>query len=356
MSIEDIEKKQIELQRQLLEAKEHMMQVEAQLQIVYAEIQRQKIAQSSCQEQYTAKEVDLEITQESAPPLESDRALEMEIPKIILPKPLEINGFTKVEDFLYTHVVDLVPKNYNDHYQYYYFYIVKLARSLSLIGKELIFERIASIDDNEMLKEWRGIIDTCEKIIKYKKNNDKQGYTKMTNFFYQKYPKPINPFDSSTPVDLFIQVLTPYSGAYHLMYYLQAYYIELLAYNKKNFSSFEHVFAIEKAEINDNFLDLMKMLYMLFAKGWKIAIVPILDENIIYRPKRVAQDGKFFSLYYYEDYVEEPQMVTEEGDNSSVPSYYASGGSTFVNGHYRSGYWRNGRYVSGGYVKGHYRS
>jgi hypothetical protein len=81
-----------------------------------------------------------------------------------------------------------------------------------------------------------------------------------------------------------------------------------------------------------------------------------LDENIIYRPKSAAQDGTYFSLFYYDDYVEEPTMEIEENGEIPASTYDSFGGSTYVKSHYRSGYWRNGRYVSGGYVKGHYRS
>lgn len=370
MSIEDIEKKQIELQRQLLEAKELMMQVEAQLQIVYAEIQRQKIAKSSCQERFVDGVVKLKITNEETPPNEPDEMLDKEAPPMILPKPLTIKGYEDVKNFLRQHIKDIFSEDYTDLYKSNY-YIEQVAKSLSKIGKELVFEKIQPVVDDDILKGWREIIETCRKINKYKENNDEQGFTKMLNFFYQKYPKPNNPFIESKPVDLFTQALSPYSEAYLIMYYFGEYNRELSAYNQNvyeedrrergcshadKYAYLDYAIVIDLTEINDMLIHFMEVLYMLAVKGWKLAIVPILDENIIYRPKRVAQDGTYFSLYYYDDYVEDPQMVTDEEVKMSVPSYYASGGSTFVNGHYRSGYWRNGRYVSGGYVKGHYRS
>lgn len=356
MSIEELERKQSDLQSQLNEIKRLMEQTEAQLLCVYTEIQRYKIAQSSCQEHFADDEVDLKITQEETFQEGYEKTLDTEAPPVILPKPLTIKGYEKVEDFLWRHIKDTIPDAYNDQYKYFHSVLYGVARSLSIIGKEIIFEKIEPINDEDTLKEWREIIETCRKIYQYKKNNDKQGYVKILNFFYQKYPKPNNPFNGTTPVDLFTQAMSPYTDAYYLKYYLLAFQESVAEYNNKFWRESERVTQVQNTDIDDFFIKLMEMFYMLSVKHRKLAVVPILDENIIYRPKRVAKDGNYFSLYYYDDYVEDPQMVTEGNANPSNTAYYFSGGSTYVNGHYRSGYWRNGRYVSGGYVKGHYRS
>lgn len=370
MSIEEIDKKQRELQDQLHQVKVLATQIEAQIQRVYAEIQREKIAQASCQDHFIDEVVDLNITHEKVFLDEREETLETEAPPIILPKPLAIKGYENVRNILWRHIKELISEGYSDQYTFN-LYIEKVARCLSYIGKEVVFEKVQPVENDEILKEWREIIETCRKINQYKKNNDQQGYIKMQNFFYQKQPKPNNPFDRMPPIDLFTQALSPYIDACYLMYYLNAYKREFSSFNESEyeniikekgwreadfFKNFGYAIVVEEVEINDIFVSFMEMLYMLYTRGMKMLIVPVLEENIIYRPRRVAQDGKYFSLYYYDDYVEDPQMVTEEDEKSLNSSYYSSGGSTFVSGHYRSGYWRNGRYVSGGYVKGHYRS
>ena len=353
-SLEALEAEQRSIQKQVLILKEQLTKMETALASLNMRIQRYKVSQSACQKQFSEEKVKLNITEEPLDSVSDNDDEVTGVPPIVLPKPLKIKGYEKVEDFIWRHVNDILTE-LRDPY-YYRGIVNKIAISLSIIGKEIIFEKTECNKNEEQLKEWREIIATCNKIVSYKNNNDEQGYKKMVNFFYQRYPKPQSPFGLSQPTDFFAQSSSIYSDAFYLMFFMFSFKNELFKYNKQFWSDRDKVLSVDEIGINDILIDFMKMFYMLRLLGYSLAVVPIFDENIIYRPRRVAQDGHYFSLYYYDNYVEEPQMVTENEIKPVTPTYYASGGSTYVNGHYRSGYWRNGRWVSGGYVKGHYRS
>lgn len=292
-----------------------------------------------------------------------DAVVTKETYTIVLPKPLEIEGFKEIQDIIFYHLKELIPStSYSTPYRWYDDKLNAIAVALSLVGKELLLIKKDAPEDGKF-EEWRKIIETCRKIATYKRKGDKQGYNKYLSFFCEKYPIPNLQFDDDTlPLDFFLQNDSVYVDAYQLMYYVNAFK-KTIESDYKNCSSDKywpnypkHVI-FDKIEIDDVLVEYMEMIYMLrYEHNFTIAIIPVLDENIIYRPKREAQDGTYYSLFYYDDYVEEPTMEFEEKDEVSTSIYHCSGGSTFVKGHYRSGYWRNGRYVSGGYVKGHYRS
>lgn len=144
------------------------------------------------------------------------------------------------------------------------------------------------------------------------------------------------------------------------MYFFNRYYD---AFDKSNVYRINQSwqYNLQNVEINEALVEFMRMFNELLYYGYRMCIVPIIDKNILYRPKSAAQDGDVFSLLYYDKYVEIPEMVSNEKKETSLYSAYGSSsgssyGSSYVSGHYRSGYMRNGRWVSGGYVKGHYRT
>lgn len=98
-------------------------------------------------------------------------------------------------------------------------------------------------------------------------------------------------------------------------------------------------------------IDYIIVLLECIAQGWIPCIVPIIDSNILYRPKVAAQNEIWKSFLYYDDYV----IIDDKKIEKPQISYSSHSGLTYVTGHYRSGHWRNGSYVSGGWVKGHFR-
>lgn len=355
-SLEALEAEQQRIQNQVNNIKKQLSGMENALISLNTRIQRYKISFASCLQPYKEENIELKVTQEQLPPISDSEDDETDAPPVILPKPLTIKGYDDVNHVIWHHVKDILPERYSDKYKYYQSTIYSIARSLSLVGKEVVLEKISCNEDETKLKEWREIIETCRKIVEYKNKNDMMGYKKLLTFFYQKYPLPANPFKEENLSDFYTQANSIYIDSFHIFFFLRMFRNELSNRKEQFMWVFGEPFFVEKIEINDKFIKLLELLYILSIRGMKLSVVPIFDENIIYRPKRVAKDGKYFSFYYYDDYVEDPQMVTDDEIKSSMPTYYAAGGSTYVNGHYRSGYWRNGRWVSGGYVKGHYRS
>lgn len=278
----------------------------------------------------------------------------------VKPKPLRISGYDSVKDVLCEHINSLIGYSSISYpYTWYNDKVKAIAVGLSLVGKELIF--IKGDKHQKKWEEWQSIIDTCHKILSYKERGDEQGYQKYLDFFLQKYPLPIFHEETFSSPDLFLKNESIYEDAFLLISYICHFKTQIRKEYQKEKDAFwtnfpDHVI-IQKCEIDNLFINYMEMLYMLRKKGFTLAIIPILDENILYRPKRVAQNDQIYSLYYYDSYLEDPQMVgIEQNQSLSESSYYSiSGNTTYVSGHYRSGYWRNGRYVRGGYVKGHYR-
>ena len=355
-SLEALEAEQQRIQDMVNNMKKQLSEMEDNLVSLNTRIQRYKMSFASCQQPYKEDNIELKVTQEKMPPISDSEDDETDAPPVILPKPLTIKGYDDVNNVIWRHVQDVLPESYSDKYKYYQSTLYNIARSLSIVGKEVVLEKISRNEDETKLKEWREIIETCRKIVEYKNKNDMMGYNKLLTFFYQKYPQPANPFKGECVTDFYAQANSIYTDSFHIFFFLRMFRNELSNYNKQYISDWEKSFFVEKIKIDDKFIKLLELLYTLSIRGMKLSIVPIFDENIIYRPKRVAKDGKYFSFYYYDDYVEKPHMVTDDEAKSSTPTYYTYGGSTYVSGHYRSGYWRNGRWVSGGYVKGHYRS
>ncbi len=280
----------------------------------------------------------------------------------IIPKPLDIEGFTDITDVIFYHLKELIPStSYSTPYRWYDDKLNALAVALSLVGKELILIKNEE-RDSAKFEEWKKIIETCRKIATYHKKGDMIGYNKYLAFFCEKYPIPIRQFgDDALTFDFCLQNNSVYNDAFQLMYYIDAFKTTIESdYNSHShdyWPNYPNHVIYDKIVINDTLVEFMEMIYMLrYEYNFTIAILPVLDENIIYRPKSAAQDGTYFSLFYYDDYVEEPTMEIEENGEIPASTYDSFGGSTYVKSHYRSGYWRNGRYVSGGYVKGHYRS
>lgn len=276
----------------------------------------------------------------------------------VIPKPLTIRGYDNIKEVLCDHIHTLIGStSYSTPYRWYDDKVKAIAVALFFIGKELLFIKVNKNEKNE----WRTIIDTCDKMSSYKRNGDMQGYQKYLDFFLQKYPLPSVPSDTFSSPDLFLKNESIYEDAFLLINYISTFITQIKGEYENNKGYFwpnypQHVI-FDKFEINKVLVEYMQMLYMLRKDGFTLAIVPIFDDNILYRPKRIAQSEKIHSLYYYDDYVEEPHMVgADETQSSSTTPYYSlSGGSTFVSRHYRSGHWRNGHYVRGGYVKGHFR-
>lgn len=314
-------------------------------------------------------DIDIEIQRISAANInqyleeEDDDAIDKETKVVgVRPKPLSIRGYDKIYWVLHKHIEALVNgfTMYSHPYTFYSHRIIAISYTFSYLGKEVLLVKNDKKNEKQM-EEWRSIIDTCKKICEIENSGDREGYKKYLDFFLQKYSWPTYPEETFSGPDLYLKNESVYEDAYLLLNYLIRFNEQIRKIfntNKDEFWRFisEDVL-LDECKIDNIFVRYMEMIYMLQYHGYTLAIVPILDENIIYRPKRIAQNENIYSLYYYDEYVEDPQMVgTEESQSPSTSSYYSvSGGSTYVSAHYRSGHWRNGRYVKGGYVKGHYR-
>ena len=330
------------------------------------QIDRLKISLSACQKVYKDEYV-MPLAPEVPAIKETEDFDNVETtpPPLIIPKPLTIVGYSNIYDVIDKNFSSFIynkdnSSRYIAKYSTYDHVIPMLGDLIQNCGKEVLLVRCKPIKE-EVFNENDSIIKTCKKICELRTSGDKQGLEKYLSYFIGKYPLPKNPFEEEKPVD-FIQdeYNSIFNNAFFLLCFFNKYY--KIFENKQQRLIFHPRFRyteFNKVEINEGLVKLMEMLNELQYNGYKICIVPILDENILYRPKSAAQDGEVFSLLYYDKYVEIPEMEEIEKKEPLYSSYSSSSsfsyGSSYVSGHYRSGYMRNGKWVSGGYVKGHYR-
>ena len=330
------------------------------------QMDRMKIALSKCQKQYKDDYQIPEKPKESAIIVAEENIDDLDTtpPPIIIPKLLTIKGY---EDYFNVIIRNLSTINFinetNKGFPSYQisplkteYDIAHLGNMLKDCGKEILLVKCDPIEKEES-EENESIINTCKKINDLRVSGDKLGFEKFHSYFTRKYPQPKKPYGDEKPID-FIQdeYDSIYKSAFFLQYYLNAYYD---TFKKESLQRYSRTWLqLHEVEINEVLVTLMNILNELLLYGYKICIAPILDENILYRPKSAAQDGDVYSLLFYDKYVEIPEMVKDEKKEPSLYSTYGSSsiGSTYVSGHYRSGHMRNGRWISGGYVKGHYRT
>ena len=180
------------------------------------------------------------------------------------------------------------------------------------------------------------------------------------SFLFEKYPLPADPFQEENPVDFFSNMnFSIYKNCYHLLYFLNKHIAGYTKYNQVyRMKSYKELFERERMPyeigLNQFFIECLSAVYELEKLGFELAIIPIMDENIQYRPQSAAQDGKCFSLLFYDKYVENPTLIDGDAAERNRCNFSYSG-STYVSGHYRQGHFRNGHWVSGGFVRGHYR-
>lgn len=309
---------------------------------------------------------------------------------LIIPRPLTITGYESIRSVLISHARDLfnsksISYDYKTNYIDLGYYVGTDNWLLSKIGKELVFLQNYKCSTEEIYKI-NSLIKTCEIAIRQQKANDQIGYNKYVQVINSNYPIPESPFSDEKPSDFFQDLESSlYINAYNYLYFMSSYLDVFKEAQKMEPKSNGWVPIPEGINVNEYFLQTLRMLYELAMNGMYIAIIPICDENIMYRSKNAALDNNYFSLYFYDNYVEDPKMVEipkklkiiedatsikqtsvtniEESNSSrtaSTGSYHSNyvggyGGSCWVSSHYRKGHWRNGHYVSGGYVRGHYR-
>lgn len=274
--------------------------------------------------------------------------------QIIIPNPLKIKGYERFDRILLRYYDELFNYNFyspkTDIFHYYAGYFIPLSvLALSRVGKEIIAVKTAMPNDKS-IKETKDIIETCWSICDSKHNGDESAYSRYVNFLTTKYPIPADPYTEEQPVDFTMdQGKSLYENAFYLLYFLKRY---------------AHVYGLIDSVlmkvdpntitigINEFFKYCLISILEFASHGYSLAIIPIMDENIIYRPKRLAQTETCKSFLYYDKYVEATSLI--DSDQVETPSYSYKGG-TIVSGHYRSGHYRNGHWVSGHWVSSHYR-
>lgn len=322
----------------------------------------------------------------------------------IIPRPLTIKGYESIRSVLIQHARELfgykkIFYDYKTNFRDLGYYVGTDNWLLSKIGKELVFLQKFKWSTEEIDKI-KSLIQTCEIALRQKQANDLIGYNKYVQVINSNFPIPKSPFTEEKPSDFFQDLESSlYINTYNYLYFMSSYLDVFMEVKKSEPKSQGWVPIPEGINVNEYFLQTLRMFYDLAMNGMSIAIIPICDENIMYRSLRAARENDYLSLYFYNNYVEDPKMVDipkklelieeptsseqesvykiEESNSTrtttvnnneisqssgststgSYQSYYAGGygGSCWVSSHYRKGYWRNGYYVSGGYVRGHYR-
>ena len=272
---------------------------------------RMKISLSTCQKQYKDEYHEPKSPKEAVI-IEYDEEnddVETTPPPIIIPKPLSIKRYEDYEEVVRRNLSAIVFERDNDKDEIKPIYfegiipselyeIAFLANLLKDCGKEILLIKCNQIK-KEIYEDNKNIISTCNKICELRTSGDKLGLEKYLSYFLSKYPQPGNPFDNIKPVD-FVQdeFISIYNNAFFLLYYLNSYY---KSFDKKVFNYLKTKtwdLALQNVEINDGLIKILGILNGLLYYGYRMCIVPILDENILYRPKSAAQDGEIFSLLY----------------------------------------------------------
>lgn len=201
---------------------------------------------------------------------------------------INFNKLIGYSDYLYTRIKissttrDVIPS---------------LAWDLSDAKKEIILVKTEYKFSDEKLEELGTIISTCEKIAELKKQGDSMGYKKYLSFFSQKYPIPADPFTDEEPTDYFSGVDSPpYVTAFHLRYLMKRLCPIILENRDTSWRSYLNRY--KEVVISDEYVSLLKTIADLLLRGYTIGIVPILDENILYRPQSAAQDENCLSFLY----------------------------------------------------------
>lgn len=277
--------------------------------------------------------------------------------KPIIPKIPHIKGLQDLRFAIWSNLEELFHANNN--YSNETITLSYPAFALTRLGKELILIKDEEQRSESEVDEAYSILETCKKIIEVKESDDIAGYEKYLKYFYEKYPLPEYPFDNEKPLDFFSsQSESIYASAYNYYYFLRSWAKEIDKIYQKELTKEYRFIEIDLETLTDTINsffveECLAPICELASMGFRLAIIPILDENIIYRPKRLAQTDVIYSLLYYDKYIDVPSMV--DGNKSSEVPSYTYHGNIFVSGHYRQGHWREGKWVSGGYVKSYYR-
>lgn len=288
----------------------------------------------------------------------------LEIPPTIIPKNLDIKYYKCVYN-----IANIGTELFDRHF--WRPDIATISMLLSFIGKEIVFYKTNKITKQD-IEKYDNILKYSRVLEDTKRSGDKLGYQKAKNAFENKYHIGNQYFYDKKPVDFIPEKdMDLLSCSCFLHEFLVKWKDEIdKEYNKIGFQDFEimdYCIRFKKCYnriYDDDSIfnhDIFNALYDSLKCGYSFCIIPIFDENILYRPKSAANDGTYFSLLYYDKYVVIEDIENEKSETanilngSSLGKYYSRFGTEFVSSHYRRGHFRNGHWVSGGLVRGHFR-
>lgn len=296
------------------------------------------------------KEAELVIEKNELPVELSNNVNYDPIP-VIVPKRLKIKNYEHCDAVAKRHYDKLFNiSNINYDYHFYGgFFTCATILALTNVGKEVIAVKSAK-PSLIAIKETKDIIETLWTICQTKEKGDLPAYNRYVDFLTAKYPIPGDPYTEDEPVDFCKDQTKPlYVNAFYLLYFLTRY-----AHTYR--MDFHQLMRIEPRDvtigINEIYKDCLISILEFAIHGYSFAIIPIMDENIMYRPQKLAQSNICKSFLYYDDYVETVSLI--DSNKVERPEYTFTAG-TVVSGHYRSGHYRNGYWVSGHWVNSHYR-
>lgn len=231
---------------------------------------------------------------------EIDDSSVVEKPKRIIPKALNMSGFESV-----SYVIDYNLSVLGD--SYYLSRFTYICDSLFVIGKELIFKKItdsSKIEEDSTFNT--DIVKLARSVIETDKNGDIDVHNRALSAFNEKSRIKPDFFDNEYPADFFpSEEMTSYECCCYLYQFLSKWKEEIL----QSINTTKLFDICDKTQISNLFTgNLSFIVEHLFAisylrqLGYTICIVPIFDENIMYRPQSAAQDNKYLSLLYSDKY------------------------------------------------------
>lgn len=288
-----------------------------------------------------------------------------------IPKRLDIEDHKTVYDIVYRNA-DSIFTDYNSKKM-----LACFAELLGAIGKEIVLVKMnkKTAYDNEYIKNRSSFVNLINMANSAKNVNDYKGATKATDTAKGIFPMPESPFVEKRPVDFFpMDDSNPVVTSYHILQFLKKWN-NILFYYPPKIDSYkqEGINDIQEAynyihfitPIPPVFINIIAFIEDLHNLGYTFGFIPIEDKNILYRPKKMAENNEYISFLYYDQFVEiedayKSNSYTTINTSSIVDikkhTYVNNSGTEYVSSHYRRGHYRNGHWVSGSYVKGHFRN
>lgn len=288
-----------------------------------------------------------------------------------IPKCLDIDDHKTVYDIVYRNA-GCIFDDYNSQKM-----LACFAEMFSAIGKEIVLVKMnnKTTYNDEYIKNRSCFVNLINMANSAKNVHDVKGAFRAIDTAKGIFPMPESPFLEKRPVDFFpMDDSNPVIMSYNILQFMEKWDI-ILFYHAPEVDTYtlEDIIKIKEAyshiqkqkEIPPIIINIIAFIENLYNLGYTFGIIPIEDKNILYRPKKMAENNDYISFLYYDKYVDiedayKSNSFTTISTSNIVdikkPTYINSGGTEYVSSHYRRGHYRNGHWVSGSYVKGHYRN